>query len=189
MFETWIDDLVERRWRCQIVVDQVLGVGAFVDDEIDGDVGPPSGSVRGVRGPPEDLGERIESPLRSGASERLPGSVVAELGETGSLILVEFGLDERVEDGDQLRGGDGVATRGSQVDALPRRNRRGVSGLDGAIAVLVGAVLVGEHLPATHTGAQVVELQRLGLLQQQRTDLAEAVAAPRVRASPASSCA
>ncbi len=119
----WIDDVVERCWRCQTVGHQRLGVGAFVDDEIDGDVGPPSGLVGGVRGPPEDLGERIESPLCSRSSERSPGSVVAELGETGSLVLVEFGLDERVEDGDQLRGGDGIATVCSHVDACTQRNR------------------------------------------------------------------
>lgn len=109
---------------------------------------------------------------------------VAELSRSGGDVTIELVADERVERRDHLGGREGVATRGPQVDAAAERDRRGVARLGAAVTVAVGAVVVGEQLPAPHTGAQIGGIEHLGLLQQQRSHLGESVAAPGVGPGP-----
>ena len=51
-------------------------------------------------------------------------------------------------------------------------------------ATLAGHVEVGEHLPPAYTGAEVVELELLGLFQQQLAHLDEFVATAGIRPGP-----
>ena len=118
-----------------------------VDDHVDERVAGRSETLGAGRSA-KDRDQGIETPLASGARQRVLLGGAAELNATRLDVGPVLGLGEALMDRDQFGGGECVAAAGGDVDHAGDMGDVGVAMLDRVVACIVCAVLVGQgHEP------------------------------------------
>lgn len=151
----------------------------IVDHDVDGRVGQ-HGGVGRTGGGREDVDEGVVVALALGAGEGVTVGVVAVLGTASFEVSLEFGVDERFEDGDDLGSGEWVTSRSGEVEAAAHVVEPCSAVGDVALLLAVGAVLVGEADDRAEVNAELAEGQVLGHGQERVKDGIEDLVDPRV---------
>ena len=115
----------------------------------------------------EQCDQGVEAALGVGAGQFGRGGVGSEACRQFVEVGVELGVDEVVEDRGHLGGVQCCSAGGGDVDTVGPGDDACAAGVDVVTAVFVGAVEVGEDLPAFDDLAELVELQSVGVFQQQ----------------------
>ena len=157
--------------------------GGLVDDDVDHRFGSLAPGRR-VRGGHEDGVEGIHSPLRGGAGKvRWRCAAVAESASGFVPVGLELRLAEPFEDLAHRRPLGDAALADDRV-AVADPFDRGVAGGVGLLVAAMGTVGVGERFPAIDEQAELVEAQRLGVLQHDVGTVGELLTATRVGSRP-----
>ena len=116
---------------------------------------------------PEDPQQRIETTLRIGPRQQRRRRIRTVQLRASSDVGTELVFDEPLEDAQHLRRVQRPPSARPQVDATVDLVQPG--GAVGVIrlGVIEGAVLIGEVLPPSHDGAEVLEREMLGVFEQE----------------------
>ena len=120
----------------------------------------------------EDFQQRVETALGVGAGQQRRRRIrTVQLGAGGD-VGAELVFHEPFEDAHHLRRHQRPTPTGVQVDATVDLVHPGSPVHMIGLGVIEGAVGIGEVLPPAHHGAEVLERQMLGIVQQQPDHLA-----------------
>ncbi len=156
-----------------------MGPGDVVDDHVDERVAGGAEAL-GAGGATEDRGDGVEAALAERASERVlfgGGAVLVAAGLDVGLVL---GFGEALMDRDQFGGGEPVSAVGGDLERVTEVGDVGVAVLDGVVACIVGAVLVGVLDEPVDAQREVAVRELLGIVEQDRGELWQPVADPTV---------
>ncbi len=150
-----------------------------VDDRFRG-----AGTGRHRRRGLEDPQQRIEPTLRIGAWQQRRRRIRTVHFGAGGDVGPELVFDEPLEDAQHLRRVQRPPSAGPQVDTtVDLVQSGGAVGVIG-LGVIERAVLVGQVLPPSHHGAEVLERQMLGIVEQQLEHLDQPGATSWIAARP-----
>ena len=121
----------------------------------------------------KDRDRRIVSTLLRRTRQHLRFGIIAMLDATRREIVLELGIDEPVEDRQQLRGHQPVTTGHREVDRTTDFDQTSITTLHRHIDLAMRTIGISTQHDTLHHDPEIVERQLASSLNQQRHELAE----------------